>query len=200
MVLEKLKALGMVKVYSDNLAASVGVSSAVVRKDFSIFGLTGHRRAGYRIDDLLEQLSRILGREHPLKVAIVGCGKIGTALINYRGFEAQGVRIVAGFDVNPSKINPLAVPPVYSMDEFERVVNSEGLRVAILATPENAAARVAERMMAGGIHGILNFAPIPLKGGSTCMVQNIDIGLELENLYYFVRLAAKTDGAEAPTS
>ncbi len=192
-VLEKLKLLGMVKVYSDNLAAAVGVSAALVRKDFSIFGLTGHRRGGYRIDDLLSQLNRILGRDQPLKVLIVGCGKIGTALMNYRGFGTQGVRIIAGFDVDPEKINPNAVPPVYPMDDFERVMNAEQIRVAILATPENTAAHVAERMIMAGIRGILNFAPIPLKGGPSCLVQNIDIALELENLYYFVRLGEATE-------
>ncbi len=195
-VLEKLKTLGMVKVYSDNLASAVGVSAALVRKDFSIFGLTGQRRGGYRIEDLLSQLNSILGRDQPLKIVLVGCGKIGTALMNYRGFDTQGVRIVAGFDVNPSKINPAAMPPIYPMEEIERVVAAEGIRVAILATPENVAAHVAERLVAAGIRGILNFAPVPLRSGPSCLVQNIDIALELENLFYFVRLAEKTAGRE----
>ncbi len=187
-VLEKMRSLGMVKVFSDNLADSVGVSAALVRKDFSIFGLTGNKRGGYRIDELLEQLNRILGKDGVQKVVIVGCGKIGTALMNYRGFDAQRVRIVAGFDTNPAKVDPAAPLPIYPMNEFARVVKAEDIQVAILAAPESVAAQVADAMTAAGIRGILNFAPIPLKSGPSCIVHNINIALELENLFYFVRL------------
>ncbi len=180
----------MVKVFSDNLADSVGVSAALVRKDFSIFGITGHKRGGYRIEDLVEKLNRILGKEGVQKVVLVGCGKIGTALMEYRGFDAQHIRIVAGFDTNPAKLNPGAPMPIYPMDDFAKVVRAEGVQVAILATPENVAAQVAERLMAAGIRGILNFAPIPLKSAAGCIVQNINIALELENLFYYVRLHA----------
>lgn len=195
-VLEKMRSLGMVKVFSDNLADSLGISAALVRKDFSLFGISGHKRGGYRIEDLLEKLNRILGKEGVQKVVIVGCGKIGTALMDYRGFDAQHIRIVAGFDTNPAKVNPSARLPIYPMDEFARVVREEGVQVAILATPENVAAQVADAMMAAGIRGILNFAPVPLKGGAGCVVHNINIALELENLFYYVRMNAPGSAPE----
>ena len=187
-VLDKLRTLGMVKVFSDNLADSVGVSAALVRKDFSIFGITGHKRGGYRIDDLIEKLNRILGKEGVQKVVLIGCGKIGTALMDYRGFDAQHIRIIAGFDTNPAKINPAARPPIHPMEDLPRLVRAEGVPVAILATPENVAAQEADRLMAAGIRGILNFAPVPLKGTAACVVHNINIALELDNLFYYVRL------------
>lgn len=186
-VLLKLKAMGFVKVFSDNLADAVGVSPSLVRKDFSVAGLSGNKRGGYRIEALAEQLSRILGAGELQRVVIVGCGKIGTALMNYRGFDAQRVRIVAGFDVNPAKIDPNAPVPIYQYEEMPRIVKAEHVLVAILATPETAAAHVAEQLGAAGIRGILNFAPIALKSTPTCIVQNINIALTLENLFYFVR-------------
>jgi redox-sensing transcriptional repressor len=186
-VLLKLKAMGFVKVFSDNLADAVGVSPSLVRKDFSVVGLSGNKRGGYKIEALAEQLGRILGAGELQKVVIAGCGKIGTALMNYRGFDAQRVRIVAGFDVNPAKIDPNAPVPVYPFDEMPRVVKAERVTVAILAVPETAAAHVAEQLSATGIHGILNFAPIALKSTPTCIIQNINIAMALENLFYFVR-------------
>ena len=64
--LAKLKALGFVKVFSDNLADAAGVASSLVRKDFSIFGITGNKKGGYLIDELIENISDILeiGRAH----------------------------------------------------------------------------------------------------------------------------------------
>ncbi|MDZ4198772.1 MAG: redox-sensing transcriptional repressor Rex, partial [Kiritimatiellia bacterium] len=161
---------------------------SLVRKDFSVFGLSGNKRGGYRIETLAEQLGRILGAGELQKVAIVGCGKIGTALMNYRGFDPQRVRIIAGFDVNPAKIDPNAALPIHPMDDMPRMVKAEGILVAILATPEGSAAQVADMLMAAGIRGILNFAPIALKSGPSCIVQNINIAMTLENLFYFVRL------------
>jgi len=187
-VLEKMRGLGMVKVFSDNLADAVGVSASVVRKDFSIFGMAGNRRGGYRIETLLEQLQRVLGQEGEQKVVIVGCGKIGTALMNYRGFDSQRIRIVAGFDTNPAKVNPSAPIPIHPMEEFSRIVQAEQIPVAILAVPDNVAASAADAVMAAGIRGILNFAPVPLKSTPNCIVHNINIALELENLFYFVRM------------
>ena len=85
-VLQKLKTLGFVKVFSDNLGDAIGVSSSLVRRDFTAFGLTGNKRGGYNIDELITRLNTILGKEDVQRIIIVGCGKIGTALMNYTGF------------------------------------------------------------------------------------------------------------------
>ncbi|MCX7818362.1 MAG: redox-sensing transcriptional repressor Rex [Kiritimatiellae bacterium] len=188
-VLEKLRSLGFVKVFSDNLADAVGVSPALVRKDFSVFGLTGKKRAGYQVDDLIAQLNRILGVDEVQRVIVVGCGKIGTALMRYRGFARERIRVVAGFDVDPSKIDPNAPIPIRDINEMPYVVKSEKIQVAILAVPETVASQVAEQLIAAGIRGILNFAPILLKSQNNVVVQNINIALELENLFCLLRFA-----------
>ncbi len=63
--LERLKSLGFVKVFSDNISDSVGVTPSQVRKDFSIFGIPGNKKGGYLINDLVEELRKILGKQHP---------------------------------------------------------------------------------------------------------------------------------------
>ena len=86
-VMRKMKGLGLVKVFSDNLADAVGVSSSLVRKDFSMFNLTGNKRGGYRIDDLVAKLNVLLGKDKKQKIVIIGCGKLGQALMNHNGHE-----------------------------------------------------------------------------------------------------------------
>jgi len=195
-VLEKLRSLGFVKVFSDNLADALGISPALVRKDFSVFGLTGKKRAGYRVEDLIAQLSRILGVDEVQRVIVVGCGKIGTALMQYRGFARERIRVVAGFDADPAKINPNAPIPIRDMADLPYVVKSESIRVAILSVPEPAASQTTEALIAAGIKGILNFAPILLKGGNGLVVQNINLALELENLFCLLRFAEKNEEGE----
>lgn len=187
-VLEKLRSLGLVKVFSDNLADALGISAALVRKDFSTYGLRGNKRGGYKVDDLIHQLSKILGRDEVQQVVIVGCGKIGTALMNYHGFPRERVKVVAGFDVDPAKVNPTAAVPVYDMAELPAFVKTHHIRVAVLTVPEAVAANVAASIYKAGILGVLNFTPVPLKDTGDFVIHNINIALELENLVYLIRL------------
>lgn len=190
-LLYKIKSLGFVKVFSDNLGDAVGISSALVRKDFSTVGLSGNRRGGYKIDDLIERLNKILGKDEVQKIVIVGCGKIGTALINYNGFEREGIKVVAGFDIRSELVNPQAPIPVYDMGELPAFARKNDIHIAVMTVPEEAAAQVLDTLVAAGIKGVLNFTPIQLKGSEKCWINNINIALEIENLFYFVRFAQK---------
>ncbi|HBA83602.1 MAG TPA: redox-sensing transcriptional repressor Rex [Verrucomicrobia bacterium] len=192
-ILYKLKSLGFVKVFSDNLGDAVGMSSALVRKDFATVGLSGNKRGGYRIDELIEKLNTILGKDEIQRIVIVGCGKIGTALINYHGFSREGIKVVAGFDIKPEVVNPQLPVPILDMAQLGEFVKKESIQVAIMTIPENAAAQVLEVLVASGVKGVLNFAPVQLKGTEQCFIQNINIALEIENLFYYVRFAQKTE-------
>jgi redox-sensing transcriptional repressor len=101
--LHRFDGLGFVKIFSDNLADAVGVTASQVRKDFSLFGISGNKRGGYQIDALLEKLNGLMGKNETQKVVIVGGGHIGTALMKYKGFEKEGIKIVACFDIDPTK-------------------------------------------------------------------------------------------------
>ncbi len=189
--LKRLKALGFVKVFSGNLADAAGVTSSQVRKDFSMFGITGNRRGGYKVDELITRIREILGKDEIQKVVIVGSGNIGNALLRYRGFEAGGIRVVAGFDIDPSKYQRHGDVPILPLEEFQSFVQENNIKVGILAVPDVAAHHVSEIMIAAGIQGILNFAPIQLRGADGVVVRNINLEVELENLVYFVNAAKK---------
>lgn len=190
--LYRLQALGFVKVFSDNLADAVGGTAAQVRKDFSMFGISGNKKGGYQIDALLEKLNSILGKDRIQEVVVIGAGHIGSALMRYRGFEKEGIKIAAGFDIDPAKINHSGGITVLPLGETRRFITEHGIKIAILAVPDIVAQQTADLLCAAGIKGILNFAPIRLKVAEGCIINNVNLEIELENLIYFVNVTEKT--------
>ena len=189
--LNRLRAIGLEKVFAHNLSDAAGVSAAVVRKDFSILAIHGQKRGGYEITELIDKLSTLLGKGEPQNVIVVGCGRIGKALMHYSGFEPDGIRVVAGFDTDPIVYSDASHPvPVYPLSRIEEVIEALDVRVAIITVPEASAADTAEKLMEAGIRGILNFSPITLKprpvaeGENPCVIHNINIALELEQIFY----------------
>lgn len=191
--LNRLKALGFVKVFSGNLADAAGVTSSQVRKDFSLFGITGNRRGGYRVDELISNIHEILGKNEQQKVVIVGVGNIGKALLRYKGFESGGIKVAAAFDIDPSKYSRAYEIPVLPLEDFRPFVQEHDIKIGILSVPEVAAHHVSEIMISAGIKGILNFAPIQLRSASDVVISNINLEVELENLIYFINVQDKTD-------
>lgn len=190
--LQRLKKLGFIKVFSDNLADAVGGTTSLVRKDFSIFGISGNRRGGYKVDELVEKLNEILGKNIVQKVVIVGMGHIGIALYKYKGFVAGGIEVVAGFDIDPAKCNPDSPIPVLPFEGLREFVSKNDIKIGILAVPDTAAQHVSEMMLASGIKGILNFAPIQLRRTDNAIINNVNLEIELENLIYFVNVDEKS--------
>ena len=188
--LNRLRTIGLEKVFAHNLADAAGVSAAVVRKDFSQLELHGQKRGGYEITDLIERIGTILGKGDEQNVIVVGCGRIGKALMHYSGFESDGIKIAAGFDNDPIVYSDPSQPiPVYPMSRLEEVVSAMKVSVAIITVPEASATDTYANLLAAGVTGIMNFSPVTLKpvrtkDGILPVVHNINIGLELEQIFY----------------
>jgi redox-sensing transcriptional repressor len=189
--LYRFKNLGFVKVFSDNLADAVTVTSAQVRKDFSLFGITGNKRGGYQIDSLIERLNTILGKNEINKVVIIGLGNIGQALLNYKGFEKENIKISAVFDIDPAKQKKSADVPILPIEQLKDFVKTNNIYIGVIAVPEIAAQNALDKLIEAGIKGILNFAPIALKAPEQCVLNNVNLELELENVIYFVNAMNK---------
>lgn len=188
----RFKSLGFQKIFSDYLAEAVGVTSALVRKDFSLFGISGNKRGGYQIDALIDKLNDILGKNELQKVIIVGAGSLGSALIKYKNFEKEGIRIEASFDIDPAKQNAKFSVPIFAFDKMEQFVRENRIKIAILCVPDIAAQQVLDTLAKSGVKGVLNFAPIQLKAPDACIVNNVNLEVELENVIYFVNALEKT--------
>jgi redox-sensing transcriptional repressor len=189
--LHRLKRFGFVKIFSSYLADAVGVTSVQVRKDFSLFGVSGNKRGGYQIDLLIEKLNVILGKSEIQKVVLAGAGQMGAALMRYRNFEREGIEIVAAFDTDPAKQHTDGPVPVFPLERIAEVVRNDGARIGIIAVPDMAAQQVCDLMIAAGVMGILNFAPITLRVPEGVVVNNVTLELELENVIYFVNAHQK---------
>lgn len=184
--LMRFKELGFVKIFSEYLADAVAVTSAQVRKDFSLFGISGNKRGGYQIDDLITRLNAILGKNEIQKVVLVGAGQLGSALLNYRNFEKEGIKIVAAFDIDPAKHVQKNAIPVLPLEQITTFIERNKIKIAILCVPDVAAQQTLDILVNAGIKGVLNFTPTELKAPARCVINNVNLAVELENLIYFV--------------
>lgn len=183
----RFKNLGFVKVFSDTVGEATGVTSAQVRKDFSLFGIAGNKRGGYDVDTLLDKMQVILGKDQVHPVIVVGVGNIGRALIHFKEFEKESISIVAGFDIDPVKINPKAEVPILPIQKLKSYVKRNRIEIAILSVSEIVAQEICNKLVDAGILGILNFAPIRLQAPEHVEINTVNLQVELENLIYFTK-------------
>lgn len=183
--LEEFEERGLATVSSDELARRGGTTSAQVRKDLSFFGSFGKRGLGYAVPELAAALREILGLGREWRVVIIGAGKIGAALAQYRGFRQRGFRIVAAYDTNPDKIGQtLEGFEVRDMTRLEADVAREQPDIAVLAIPSEGAQAVLDRVVTVGIKAVLNFAPVQLHAPSDVTVKSVNMAMELEGLTF----------------
>jgi len=184
-LLEEFEEKGIDTVSSGALASLGGTTSAQVRKDLSFFGSFGKRGLGYPVPELASRIREILGLNRRYRVALIGAGKIGSALVQYRGFRARGFDIVSIFDVDPTKVghrwNGLTV---LDAAELETELARQPVDMAVLVTPAEAAQGVADRLTKLGVKAILNFAPVQLAVAEDVVVKTVNLALELETLSY----------------
>jgi redox-sensing transcriptional repressor len=185
-ILNRFKSLGLVKIFSDNIADPLGISASLVRKDFGMFGISGSQKGGYTIDNVLSRINEVLGSNEVQQVIVVGVGRIGEALMSYNGFHKDGIRIVAGFDTDLKKIRKSSEIPVEPIEQLEEYVKTHRISVAIMAVPDIAAQQTIELLRSANIRGILNFTPVKFKSTEDLIVNNFNIENELVNLIYFV--------------
>jgi redox-sensing transcriptional repressor len=183
--LEEFEGQGVATVSSGALASRGGTTSAQVRKDLSFFGSFGKRGLGYPVPELADRLRQILGLRQRYQVGMIGAGKIGSALVQYRGFRQRGFDIVAIFDSDPAKIgrqwNGLTI---LDIERLEAEYARHPMDMAVLVTPAEAAQGITDRLVALGVKAILNFAPVQLSVPDDVVVKTVNLALELETLSY----------------
>ena len=183
--LEEFEHRGQATVSSDALATRGGTTSAQVRKDLSFFGSFGKRGLGYPVGDLARRLREILGLTRRYQLAVVGAGKIGGALVQYRGFRARGFDIVVIFDSDPAKIGrTFDGLEVRDVAQLESVLADLPVDMGVIVVPGEQAQVIADRLVAAGVKAILNFAPAQLAVPDEVSLKNVNLALELEALSF----------------
>ena len=182
----RYQTLGIKRVYSYTLGRETGVTAEQVRKDFSEYHIKGNQRGGYHVDELIHEMESIFHRPGSQNIVLMGRGNIGSSLANYGNFIQRQINIVASFDIDPSKQRIRSEIPVYTMDRLEEIIQRFHVKTAIIAVPEIAAQGVCNQLLALGIEGIINFAPVILKVPDHIIINNLNLSDEIESVMYCV--------------
>ncbi|MDD2481624.1 MAG: redox-sensing transcriptional repressor Rex [Lutispora sp.] len=186
--LSELKKNDIKRVSSQELSKITGFTASQIRQDLNCFGGFGQQGYGYNVDDLHQQISKILGLDRIYNTVIVGAGNLGQAIVNYTFFEKNGFVTKAIFDVNPKlvglKINDIKVHDVENLESF---VRENGIDIGIICTPKNQCQKVAEALANGGVQAIWNFAPSDVNVPEEIIVENVHLSESLFTVSYLLK-------------
>jgi redox-sensing transcriptional repressor len=185
------------KVSSGQIADAVGVNDAQVRRDLAALGHLGQRGVGYEARELGAAIRAALGIDRTWRAVLVGVGNLARALLRYQGFRAQGFEIVGLFDTDPGKVGQavegLTIDPLARVGERVPALRAE---LAVLTVPAETAQSVADALVAAGVRGILNFAPVLLRLPKRVKLVTVDLAIQLEQLAFLVRLGEASTRAD----
>ena len=175
--LSELYARGVTRISSRSLGAEMGITASQIRQDFSCFGEFGQQGYGYHVEQLREEIGRILGVDQDHHLILIGVGHLGHALLQNFPFARTGFTVDAAFDVSPAVIgatvNGVAIRP---MAELEAYLQAHPVDVVVLTIPQTVARETAARLIALGVRGFWNFTNVEL--GS----ENPDV--KFENIHF----------------
>lgn len=188
-------------VSSRQLGETLKLADTQIRKDLAYFGQFGHPGIGYDVGELTAKIRRILRTDRTWNVLLVGAGNLGMALSAYRGFAKKGFKLVAVFDSDPKKVGKrvpangtLVIQPV---SEMTKTIKEKDIRLAINAVPAEAAQEIADILVAAGIRGLFNFAPVNLDVDPKVAVSAVDLAVQLEQLSFQVGMTQSIEESEA---
>jgi redox-sensing transcriptional repressor len=186
------------KVSSGRIADAVGVTDAQVRRDLASLGHLGQRGIGYDARALAAAIRMALGIDRTWRAVLVGVGNLARALLRYQGFRTQGFKVVGLFDADRAKVGQTVEGlPVEPMDQLSARVGALSAEMGILTVPGDVAQAVSESLVAGGIRGILNFAPVVLRLPSNVSLVTVDLAIQLEQLAFLVQHGDQTSRSPA---
>ena len=168
-------------VSSKKIADALFLGEVQVRKDLALVCGAGRPKIGYKLDILIDGITKFINSHILKKAVLIGAGKLGKALLGFDEIRKYGLEITAAFDLNDMECE--CDIPVYQFNDqnIEKVMNDEKIDVAILCVPKMAAQNVCNKLIDKGIKVFWNFAPIRLNVPTDIIIQN-------ENLAYSASL------------
>lgn len=186
--LEDLKTQGIANIHSHQLAKMVDVTPAQLRRDLMLISYYGRPTSGYEIPTLLEAIEDFIYKADYTRVALVGLGHLGRAILDYFQGKSKRLKIVASFDKDYEKVNRvIAGCRCYHISEAPSIIKKENIKIAIIATPRSSAQEVADLLIESGIKGILNYSPVRLNVPINVYVEYRDMISAVEKVAFFAR-------------
>ena len=153
------------------LANALGMGEVQVRKDLASVSDGGRPKIGYLRESLIDDSEQFLGYDNTTDAVLIGAGKLGQALMGYKGFEEYGLNVLAAFDINPEKDHTDEGKPILHIDHLEQFCHAHKVLMGIITVPERYAQEVCDKLIACGIKAIWNFAPTHLEVPTNILVQ-----------------------------
>ncbi|VBB06330.1 Hypothetical protein LUCI_1561 [Lucifera butyrica] len=185
--LRTLQEEGAEIISSEELGRRIGVTPEQIRKDLSSFGEFGKKGVGYYVRELMRNVGEILGLHRNWNIAIVGLGHLGSALANYRNFVSLGFNIKAIFDVDREKVGQhIQDVEVYSLSRLTEIIPAKNIHIGVITVPAQFAQQVADKLVAAGVRGIWNFAPVKLNVPEHIRLISEDLSVGLTSISYYL--------------
>lgn len=174
-----------------SLANALGMGEVQVRKDLAMVSDGGRPKIGYLREALIEDLEQFLGYDNTTDAVLIGTGKLGQALLDYKGFDEYGLNILAGFDVNPSMECTEGGKPIMHMDKLDQFCYANKVLMGIITVPKEHAQEVCDRLIKCGIKAIWTFAPTHLEVPDNILVHNENMATSLAVLSMHLKTQIK---------
>ncbi len=185
-------AKGKTHIYSHELARLHNNTAVQVRRDLMLIGYSSMKKKGYDAKELIDVIGKIIDSKNGLNVAVIGMGNLGRAVTTYFIGKRPKLNIVATFDVDTNKTNRvISGINCYHVKDLKEKIKSSNISIAIIASPPNTAAEIAETLIMAGIKGILNFTTTPLNVPDSVFLEEYDMITSIEKVAYFVKEQAK---------
>ncbi len=175
------------------LANALGMGEVQVRKDLAMVSDGGRPKIGYQRESLIDDIEQFLGYDNTTDAVLIGAGKLGQALMGYKGFDEYGLNILAAFDAKPKAAHSEEGKPIYDIAKLESFCRSHNVLMGIITVPADSAQHVADQLIAGGIKAIWNFAPIHLDVPAGILVQNENMATSLAVLSVHLQAQIKEE-------
>lgn len=182
----QLKEMGKRTVTSGEVSSGTGINSAEVRRDLIYFKIKGKRGVGFNINELIRSFNKILGYNRSVRIALIGAGNLGKAILKYKMLERFGFRIEYVFDNNPEVIGKnISGYEVLDINIIKNIFKKENIEVSILAVPPHSAQKATDILVKAGIKVIINYTSVPVKTPPNVRIETSDpIEKLLHTLYY----------------
>lgn len=182
----QLKELGKRTITSEDISVNTGINSAEVRRDLMCFKIKGKRGVGFNINELINSFNKILGYDRMVRIALIGAGNLGKAILKYKMLKRFGFTIENIFDNNPKVIGKIiSGKRVLDINRIKDEIKKKNIEISILAVPPDSAQKVTDIIVGTGIKVIINYTSVPIKTPAGVRIETTDpIEKLLHTLYY----------------
>ena len=175
------------------LANALGMGEVQVRKDLASVSDGGRPKIGYLRESLIDDIEQFLGYDNTNDAVLIGAGKLGQALMGYKGFQEYGLNILAAFDINPEIESTEDGKPIFHIDHLEKFCRANKVLMGIITVPDSHAQEACDKLIDCGIKAIWNFAPTHLEVPDHILVQSVNMATSLAVLSMHLQAQIKDE-------